>query len=84
MHKYEDSDWYADIVYFILFLQTPSNLDKGKFRSLKLKSMGYYLYEHDLFWKDPIGILLKCVDKKEAEVVTIEMHEGICGENRYW
>ena len=83
-HKYVDSDWYGDIVYFLLFLQSPLDLDKGKFISLKLKSTDYCIYEHDIFWKDHIGILLRGVDKEEAKAVTAEMHEGDCGGNRYW
>ena len=83
MQKYEDSNWYGDIVYFLLFLQSPPNLDKGEFKSLKLKAMNYCLYEHDLFWKESGGILLRCIDKEEAESVTVEMHEGVCGGHHY-
>ena len=45
--------------------------------------MNFCLYEHDLFWKDPGGILLRCIDE-EAENVTAKMHEGVCGGHRYW
>ena len=82
--KYVDSAWYGDIVYFILFLQSPPDLDKGKFRSLKLKAMNFCIFEHNLFWKDPIGILLRCVDEEEVDAITTEMHEGVCGEHHYW
>ena len=40
--------------------------------------MNYGLYEHDIFWKDPRGILLRCIDKEEVEAVTSKMHEGVC------
>ena len=46
--------------------------------------MNYCLYEHDLFWKNPRGVLLRCIDREEAESLTAEMHEGFCGGNRYW
>ena len=46
--------------------------------------MNYCLYEHDLFWKDPGGILLRCIDKEEVEAVTTKMHEGVCGGHHYW
>ena len=84
LQKYEDSDWYADFVYFLLLLQSPPNLDKGKFRSLKLKAMDYCLHEHDLFWKDPGGILLRCIDREEGKALTAKMHEGFCGGHDYW
>ena len=46
--------------------------------------MNLSIYEHNLFWKDPIGILLRCVDEEEAEAITPEMHEGVCGGRGYW
>ena len=38
MDRYADSVWYADIVYFLLYLQCPDHLDKKVVRSLKLKT----------------------------------------------
>jgi hypothetical protein len=36
-NKYFSSPWYKDIMFFMLNLQSPPDLDKSKFRSLKLK-----------------------------------------------
>ena len=53
MDYYSISTWYADIVYFLLFLQCPEHLDRKYARSLKLKDTKYCLVEEELFWKDP-------------------------------
>ena len=37
-----------------------------------------------LFWKDPGGILLRCLDQSEIGGVTSESHEGACGGYKYW
>ena len=63
MDFYSASTWYADIVYFLLYLQCRDHLDKKAARSLKLKTTKYCLVEQQLFWKDPGGILLRCLDK---------------------
>ena len=54
---------------FFLFLQCPEHLDRKAARSLKLRTIKYCLVEQQLFWKDPGGILLKCLDKIEIEGV---------------
>ena len=61
---YLSSSWYRDITYFILYIQSPPNLHKSKFRSLKMKSLKYFIINQTLFWKDPNGILLRCVDEE--------------------
>ena len=39
--RYGDSAWYKDIVYFLLYLQCPPELNRNECRSLKLKAMKY-------------------------------------------
>ena len=84
MDHYAESTWYADIVHFLLYLQCLEHLDKKAARSLKLKTTKYCLIEQQLFWKDPGGILLRCLDKPEIEEVISESHEGACGGHKYW
>ena len=64
MDKYAESTWFADIVHFLLYLQCPEHLDKKAVRSLKLKATKYCLIEQKLFWKDPGGIFLRCLDNQ--------------------
>ena len=84
MDYYLTSTWYADIVYFLLYLQCPEKLDRKAARSLKLKTTKYCLVEERLFWKDPGSNLLRCLDKSEIEGVISESHEGACGGHKYW
>ena len=84
MDYYSSSEWYADIVHFLLFLQCPEHMDRKAVRYLKLKATKYCLMEDQLFWKDLRGILLRCLDKSEIEGVISESHEGSCGGKKYW
>ena len=68
-NKYLDSLWYGKIVYFMLYLQCPPDLNKNEYRSLKLKALNYVLIDQILYWKYPGSILLKCLDRSEADVV---------------
>ena len=78
MDFYSSSAWYADIVPFLLFMQCPKHLDMKAARSLKLKATKYCLVEDQLFWKDPGGIFLRCLDQSEIGEVISESHEGAC------
>ena len=51
---------------------------------IKLKAMKYVLIDQVLYCKDPGGILLKCLEKSEVDVVTSELHSGVCGGHKYW
>ena len=82
--RYCDSSWYKVIVYFLLYLQCPLELNRNECRSLKLRAMKYVLMDQVLYWKDPGGILLKCLEKSEVDVVTTELHSKVCGGHKYW
>ena len=82
--RYCDSSWYKEIVYFLLYLQCPPELNRNECRSLKLRAMKYVLIDQVLYWKDPRGILLKCLEKYEVDVVIAELHSRVCGGHKYW
>ena len=84
MDRYADSVWYANIVYFLLYLQFPEHLDKKAGRSLNLKATKYCLIDQQLIWKDPRGVFLRCLDKKEIKEAFSESHEGACGGHKNW
>ena len=83
-NRYAESDWYKDVVYFLLYLQCPLELNRSECRSLKLKAIKYVLRDQVLYWKDPGGILLKCLERYEIDSVIAEMHSGMCGGHKYW
>ena len=66
----------------MLFLQCFEHLDIKAARYLKLKATKYCLVEEQLFWKDPGGILLRCLDKSQIEGVISESHQGACGGHK--
>jgi hypothetical protein len=58
--------WYKDILYFLQELKPPDGLGKSKARALKLKAVRYCLIDQALYWKDPLGVLLRCLDPQQA------------------
>jgi hypothetical protein len=59
--------WYKDIMYFLQMLRPPDGMGKRKARDLKLKAIRYCLIDQVLYWKDPLGVLLRCLDPQEAQ-----------------
>jgi len=77
--KYSSSPWYKNIIYFLQHFECPPDVKKTKARSLKMKSIKFCISNQNLYWRDPAGILLRCLDENESKQVTIEMHRGVCG-----
>jgi hypothetical protein len=82
--KYSSSDWYRDIIAYLLTLQCPSDMTPSKARTLKLHAVKYCIIEGQLYWKDPLGFLLRCLTEPETEDVTNEFHKGVCGGHHAW
>jgi hypothetical protein len=76
--------WYKDVIYFLQELRPPDGLQRNKARALKLKAVRYCLIDQILYWKDPLGVLLKCISPQEAEMVMAEFHSGRCGGHHFW
>lgn len=60
---------YADIIYYLKNGYAPSNLDHTKKRALRLKSKQYQLVNDVLFRINYDYVLLRCLNKSEAEKV---------------
>jgi hypothetical protein len=65
-------------------LQCPSELTPSKARTLKLHDVKYYIIDAKLYWKDPLGFLLRCLVENETEGVIYEFHVGLCGGHHAW
>jgi hypothetical protein len=76
--------WYKDIIYILQELRPPDGLQRSKSRAMKLKVVRYYLIDQVLYWKDPLGVLLKCISPPEAEMIVAEFHNGLCGGHHFW
>jgi hypothetical protein len=82
--KFMSSDWYKDIVFYLLNLKCPDRLTPAKCRTLKLHAVKYCISKNQLYWKDPLGFLLICLVEPETPRVIEEFHEGICGGHHAW
>jgi hypothetical protein len=76
--------WYKDVIYFLQELWPPDDLQRSKARALKLKVVKYCLINQVLYWKDPLGVLLKCMSPPEDEMIVAEFHSGLCGGHHFW
>jgi hypothetical protein len=76
--------WYQDILYFLQELRPPDGMEKSKARALKLKAVRYCLIDQALYWKDPLGVFLRCLDPQEAQQVMFDFHSGLCGGHHFW
>jgi hypothetical protein len=79
-----DCKWYSHIIHFLQTLSVPSDLTKTQRRALKLKAINFCINDNLLFWKNPIGLLLRCINQEEAAKVMIEFHNSECGGHHYW
>lgn len=49
--QFQNSPWYADILYVLVNLNAPPDLSKTKARFLKLKARNYCIMNECLYWK---------------------------------
>lgn len=70
---------FADIIYYLKNGYAPSNLDHTKKRALRLKAKQYQLVNNVLFRINYDFVLLRCLEKSEAEKVLQELHDGLAG-----
>ena len=71
--------FYADIIYFMKNGYAPFHLDHIKKRALRLKAKQYQLVNDVLFKRNYDSVLLRCLEKTEAEKVLQELHDGPAG-----
>ena len=70
---------YTDIIYYLKNGYAPSNLDHTKKRALRLKAKQYQHVNDVLFRINYDYVLLRCLEKSEAEKVLQELHDGPAG-----
>eukprot|EP00253_Pinus_taeda_P009404 PITA_09404 len=76
-------DWYSKIVKFLLKLEIPPSCTQSQARTIKLKATKYCINENLLYWRDPSGVLLRCLDKEQAMEVMQQFHSNMCGGHHY-
>eukprot|EP00253_Pinus_taeda_P028346 PITA_28346 len=76
--------WYSAIVKFLLKLEAPPGLSTSQSITVKLRAPQYFIYENLLYWRDPSGLLLRCLDKEQSIEVMRKFHSNMCGGHHYW
>lgn len=59
-------EWYSTIAQFLLKLEVPPGLSSSQAKTIKLRAAKYCIHEGLLYWRDPSGILLRCLDKEQS------------------
>jgi len=70
---------YADIIFYLKNGYTPPHLNYTKTRALRLKAKKYQIVNDVLFRMNYDSILLRCLEKFEAEKVLQELHDRPAG-----
>ena len=73
------SPWYDDIRHCLQHGSAPRHLDPAKRRALRLKSASFHLVNGILFHHNFDGVLMRCLEKDEAERVLLELDAGEAG-----
>jgi len=77
-------EWYSRIAQFLLKLEVPPGLNSSQARTIKLRTTKFCIHENLLYWRDPSGILLRCLEKEQSVEVMHQFHSNICGGHHYW
>jgi hypothetical protein len=80
----EGCPWYKDVIYFLQKFQPPDDMGKSRARALKLKAIKYCLVDQVLYWKDPLGVLLRCLDPLACQRIMSDFHDSLCGGHHFW
>jgi len=69
-------NWRGEIMDY---LRNPS---KKVERHVRFQATKYVLLEDELYYQTVDGVLLKCLNNKEAKSLMGEIHEGVCGAHQ--
>jgi hypothetical protein len=75
------SPWYDDIKFCLEHGSAPHHLDPTKIRELILKSSSFQMINGILFHQNFDGVLMRYLEKDEAEKVLLELHVREAGGN---
>ena len=59
-------------------------MDRTRAIFLKQKAARFCILDGKLYWKEPGGVLLNCVNEQGAKNLIEEFHVGECGVHHYW
>jgi hypothetical protein len=68
--------WYGKLIYLLHHETFPENLNPKERRALRLKSTQFRLINSVLFRINNDGVLLRCLEREDADKVLRELHDG--------
>lgn len=83
-HKHFCFEWYKEIVHYLCFLFCHPNLNRSKYKALKVKTHKCVLVNGKLYSRDPDGVLLLCLTEGEIIEIVNEYHGCFCGGHYGW
>ena len=79
LQRLEQHPWYIDIIFFLRNFTCPDDVLGHKRRALRLKATKYCVTKYVLGWRNPDGLILRCVDEPKSKKLMVEFHSGFCG-----
>ena len=70
---------YADLIFYLKNGYAPPNLSYKNKRAIRLKAKNFIIIDDVLFRQYYDLILLRCLEKTEAQKVLQELHDGPAG-----
>src|ERR1700733_11766157 len=70
---------YTDLIFYLKNGHAPPHLSYKSKRAIRLKAKNFSLVDNVLFKKNYDSILLRCLEKSEAQKVLQELHDGPAG-----
>eukprot|EP00253_Pinus_taeda_P013134 PITA_13134 len=70
---------YADLIFYLENGYAPPNLSYKSKRAIRLKAKSFTIIDDVLFKKNYDSMLLRCLEKPEAQKVLQELHDGPAG-----
>eukprot|EP00253_Pinus_taeda_P012820 PITA_12820 len=70
---------YADLIFYLKNGYAPPNLSYKNKRAIRLKAKNFTIIDNVLFKKNYDSVLLRCLEKAEAQKVLQELHDGPAG-----
>ncbi|XP_073219715.1 uncharacterized protein [Cicer arietinum] len=77
--EYDGKPWFYDIKSYVKNKEYPLGISENDKRILRRLSMNFFLNGDVLYKRNHDMVLLRCVDKAEAEKIIQEVHEGSFG-----
>ena len=73
------------ILYILLeILSVHLNLQRINAKTINLKAIKYCIINANMYWKDPLNILLLCITESEIEGIIDQFHAGIYEGHYSW